>query len=135
MEPVQESAGRRSLFRTLPGTGKPDSGRRAAPTEKFPRRPTRAGRQSQVRARVAAFHRKSQCRPRRRRVQPTLGQGTGIGLHLWSAGPTLHYGARDWFVTVSYQRQLANARVYDDGISDWLYQGRIYGDEATRNEL
>ena len=53
----------------------------------------------------------------------------------WSAGPTLHYGAKDWFLTLSYQRQLANARVYNEEISDWLHQGRIYGDEATRNEV
>lgn len=53
----------------------------------------------------------------------------------WSLGPTLHYGAKDWFATVAYQRQLQNAKVYNAEISDWLYHSRIYGDEATRNEL
>ena len=53
----------------------------------------------------------------------------------WSLGPTLHYGAREWFATVAYQRQLRNARVYNAEIADWRYHGRIYGDEATRNEL
>jgi len=62
-------------------------------------------------------------------------QRGNLDFSFWSRGPTLHYGAKDWFVTVAYQRQLANARVYNPEIADWLYQGRIYGDEATKNEL
>src|SRR5207237_1364447 len=50
-------------------------------------------------------------------------------------GPTIHYGAKDWFVTAAYQRQLPNAKVYNDEIADWEHQRRLYGDEATRNEL
>ena len=53
----------------------------------------------------------------------------------WSLGPTLHFGAKDWFATVAWQHQLANAKVYSPDIADWRYQGRLYGDEATRNEL
>lgn len=60
---------------------------------------------------------------------------SNLDFTFWSRGPTLHYSAKDWFVTVAYQRQLANARVYNSEIDDWLYQGRIYGDEATKNEL
>lgn len=50
-------------------------------------------------------------------------------------GPSLHYGSDKWWVTASYQRQLANAKAYNDEASEDIVNGRFYGEHHERSEL
>jgi hypothetical protein len=49
----------------------------------------------------------------------------------WFLGPNIHYGAKQWFATLTWLWQ-THARAYTDEQREALYNGRIYGDEHTR---
>ena len=44
----------------------------------------------------------------------------------WFAGPTVHYAAEKWFVTVGYQQQMPWASAYSPAARDELVGGRVY---------
>jgi len=51
------------------------------------------------------------------------------------AGPSMHYASQNWWVTLTYLRQLANAKAYTDGAREDIIGGRFYGEHHERQEL
>jgi hypothetical protein len=53
----------------------------------------------------------------------------------WQAsflGPNIHYGAKDWWMTLAALMQLRNAKGYNEEFQENIVSGRVYGDAATR---
>jgi hypothetical protein len=50
-------------------------------------------------------------------------------------GPTLHYAARDWWITFSWRHQLPIVQAFSQDQRDVSRAGRIYGDEHARDEF
>lgn len=50
-------------------------------------------------------------------------------------GPSVHYGERNWWVTATFLKQLANARAYNDAAAEDIIGGRFYGEHHERQEL
>src|SRR5258707_2975429 len=50
-------------------------------------------------------------------------------------GPTVHYASRDWWVTATFLKQLANAKAYTDAAGEDVIGGRVYGEHHERNEV
>ena len=51
------------------------------------------------------------------------------------AGPSVHYASQRWWATLTYLRQLANAKAYTDEARDDIIGGRFYGEHHERYEL
>jgi hypothetical protein len=51
------------------------------------------------------------------------------------AGPSMHYASQNWWVTLTYLTQLANAKAYTDGAREDIIGGRFYGEHHERQEL
>lgn len=51
------------------------------------------------------------------------------------AGPSMHYATQNWWVTLTYLRQLANAKAYTDDAREDIIGGRFYGEHHERYEL
>jgi len=66
------------------------------------------------------------------------GRGFSADKRVYAAnflGPSVHYASRDWWVTASFLRQLANARAYTDEARKDIVGGRFYGEHHERSEL
>ena len=51
------------------------------------------------------------------------------------AGPSVHYASQRWWATLTYLRQLANAKAYSEGAREDIIDGRFYGEHHERYEL
>ena len=51
------------------------------------------------------------------------------------AGPSVHYASQRWWATLTYLRQLANAKAYTDAAREDIIGGRFYGEHHERYEL
>ena len=51
------------------------------------------------------------------------------------AGPSMHYASQNWWVTLTYLTQLANAKAYTDGAREDIIGGRFYGEHHERQAL
>lgn len=64
------------------------------------------------------------------------GYGYGDVQHsAWFLGPNIHYGAKDWWVTLAWRTQMPWARGFTADQREAISGGRIYGDEHARNEF
>ncbi|HEX9434516.1 MAG TPA: DUF6662 family protein [Burkholderiales bacterium] len=66
------------------------------------------------------------------------GRGFSAEKRVYAAkflGPTVHYASRDWWVTATFLKQLANAKAYTDAAGEDVIGGRFYGEHHERNEL
>ncbi len=52
-----------------------------------------------------------------------------------SFGPSIHYARNDWWITVTFLKQLANAKAYTDEAQGDIIGGRFYGEHHERQEL
>ena len=50
-------------------------------------------------------------------------------------GPSVHYASRNWGVTATFLRQIANAKAYKDDAGEGIVGGRFYGEHHERQEL
>jgi len=50
-------------------------------------------------------------------------------------GPSMHYGGRNWWITATFLKQLANAKAYTDAAAADVIGGRFYGEHHEREEL
>jgi len=51
------------------------------------------------------------------------------------AGPVLHYGSKEFWVTAAWRHQLPWVQTYTEDQAAVVYRGRIYGDEHARDEF
>jgi hypothetical protein len=51
------------------------------------------------------------------------------------AGPSVHYGGRNWWLTATFLTQLANAKAYTEEAREDIVGGRFYGEHHERHEL
>jgi len=66
------------------------------------------------------------------------GRGFSAEKRVYAAnflGPTVHYAGREWWVTATFLKQLANAKAYTDEARDDIVGGRFYGEHHERSEL
>jgi hypothetical protein len=66
------------------------------------------------------------------------GRGFSSAKRVYAAnffGPSIHYGARDWWITATFLTQLANAKAYGDDAGEDIIGGRFYGEHHERQEL
>jgi len=66
------------------------------------------------------------------------GRGFSTAKRVYAAnffGPSLHYGGRDWWITATFLKQLANARAYSDEALADISGGRFYGEHHERQEF
>jgi len=66
------------------------------------------------------------------------GRGFSSGKRVYAAnfaGPSMHYATQKWWLTLTYLRQLANAKAYTDGAREDIIDGRFYGEHHERYEL
>ena len=66
------------------------------------------------------------------------GRGFSSDKHVYAAnflGPSVHYASRDWWITATFLKQLANAKAYTDGAREDIVGGRFYGEHHERTEL
>jgi len=66
------------------------------------------------------------------------GRGFSSAKRVYAAnffGPSVHYGARDWWITATFLTQLANAKAYKDAAREDIIGGRFYGEHHERQEL
>lgn len=66
------------------------------------------------------------------------GRGFSSGKRVYAAnfaGPSMHYASQKWWLTLTYLRQLANAKAYTDDARADIIDGRFYGEHHERYEL
>jgi hypothetical protein len=67
-----------------------------------------------------------------------LGRGFSSDKRVYAAnffGPSLHYGGRDWWITATILKQLANAKAYSEEAAEDIIGGRFYGEHHERQEF
>jgi hypothetical protein len=57
------------------------------------------------------------------------------GHSAWFLGPSVKYAAGSWWVTAGWRNQLPCASAFTEDQREAMRDGRIYGDEHTRNEV
>jgi len=50
-------------------------------------------------------------------------------------GPSLHYAEASWWMTLTFMKQLGNAKAYNSGAAGDIIDGRFYGEHHERSEL
>lgn len=66
------------------------------------------------------------------------GRGFSADKRVYAAsflGPSVHYAARNWWITATFLTQIANAKAYNDDSRADIIGGRFYGEHHERNEL
>jgi len=66
------------------------------------------------------------------------GRGFSSSKRVYAAnfvGPSVHYASQRWWATLTYLRQLANAKAYSDDAREDIIGGRFYGEHHERYEL
>jgi Family of unknown function (DUF6662) len=65
-----------------------------------------------------------------------IGRGYGDPEHsAWFIGPVIHYATQRWWATLAYRHQLPVVEAFTQEQRDVVKNGRIYGDEHSRDEV
>jgi len=66
------------------------------------------------------------------------GRGFASSKRVYAAnflGPSVHYSGREWWITATWLKQLANAKAYNEEAARDIIGGRFYGEHHERQEL